>query len=62
MRWGLSKLKLQLARSCVDVLVSVISAVNPPHQRSPLMEVCKLFVDAMVLDRGDDVISALKSN
>jgi hypothetical protein len=46
----------------VDVLVRVISAVNPPHQRLPLMEVCKLFVDAMVLDRGDDVISALKSN
>ena len=46
----------------VDVLVSVISAVNPSHQRLPVMEVCKEFVDAMFSIWGNDVISALKSN
>ena len=46
----------------MDVLVRVIAAVNPLHQRSPVMEVCKTFVDSMALGMGDNLISALKSN
>ncbi|ABI47304.1 hypothetical protein sync_2704 [Synechococcus sp. CC9311] len=36
----------------MDVLVSVIAAVNPSHHRSPEMEVCKTFVDSMALGMG----------
>jgi hypothetical protein len=37
MRWGVSKLVLQLVRSWPLVLVMMSSAVKPFHQRLPLI-------------------------
>ena len=37
MVWGLVKLQVQLLSRLSEVLVRVISAVKPFHQRSPLI-------------------------